>query len=85
MSWAGHEDMGWFEIGPEPEPVVDKAAEMKKTIEGMLRDTEQYVAIDNTSVTKGERVAWMEYRRQLKEVYLQPDYPNIIFWPTRPE
>ena len=83
LSWAGHEDMGWFEIGPAPEvPLEEK---MTKQIEGLLKESEQYVAIDNTSITKGERVAWMDYRQKLKELYLQPGFPNEIFWPARPE
>ena len=83
LSWAGHEDMGWFEIGPAPEvPLKEK---MTKQIEGLLKESEQYVAIDNTSITKGERIAWMDYRQKLKELYLQLGFPNEIFWPARPE
>jgi len=83
LSWAGHDDMGWFEIGPAPEvPLKEK---MTKQIEGLLKESEQYVAIDNTSITKGERIAWMDYRQALKELHLQPGFPEDIFWPARPE
>jgi hypothetical protein len=83
LSWAGHDDMGWFEIGPAPEvPLEEK---MTKQIEGLLKESEQYVAIDNTSITKGERIAWMEYRQKLKELHLQQGFPEEIFWPARPE
>ena len=83
LSWAGHNDMGWFEIGPAPEvPLEEK---MTKQIEGLLKESEQYVAIDNTSITKGERIAWMEYRQKLKELHLQQGFPEEIFWPARPE
>ena len=83
LSWAGHEDMGWFEVGPAPEVTLKE--KMTKQIEGLLKESEQYVAIDNTSITKGERIAWMDYRQKLKELYLQPGFPNEIFWPARPE
>lgn len=83
LLWAGHDDMGWFEIGPAPEvPLEEK---MTKQIEGLLKESEQYVAIDNTSITKGERIAWMDYRQKLKELHLQQGFPNEIFWPARPE
>ena len=75
--------MGWFEVGLAPEPSLKE--QRLKQIEGMLKESEQYVAIDNTAVTKGERIAWMDYRRALRELYLQPGFPNEVFWPTRPE
>jgi len=83
LSWAGHEDIGWFELGPAPEPSLKER--MTKQIGDLLKESEQYVAIDNTSITKGERIAWMDYRQKLKELYLQPGFPNEIFWPARPE
>ena len=83
LAWAGHPDMGWFEIGPAPEPSLKE--KITKQIEGMLKESEQHVAVDNTSITKGERIAWVDYRQKLKELHLQPDFPERIFWPTRPE
>lgn len=83
LSWAGHEDMGWFEIGPAPEP--SKAEKINTQIEVLLRQTADKVSVDNTIITKGERIQWMEYRRLLKEIPLQADFPNVVYWPTRPE
>ena len=75
--------MGWFEVGPAPE--VSKAERVKTQIEVMLRQTADKVSVDNISITKGERIQWMEYRRLLKEIPLQADFPNVVYWPTRPE
>ena len=83
MSWAGHPDIGWFEVGLASEPSLEE--QRLKQIEGALKESEQYVAVDNTAVTKSERIAWTEYRRALREIYLQPGFPNEIFWPARPE
>lgn len=83
LSWAGHNDIGWFEIGPASEP--SQADKVKTQIEGMLKESEQYVVIDNASITKGERIAWIDYRQKLKELHLQPRFPENIFWPARPE
>jgi hypothetical protein len=84
LSWAGHSDMGWFEIDI-PEPAVDQKALVDGQIAQYLLDTAPMVAMDNTSMTKAERQAWMLYRKKLQEIPLNPDYPNEVFWPTRPE
>ena len=84
LTWAGHPDMGWFEVDM-PEPVVDQKKFIDDQIAHFLMETAPMVAMDNISVTKGERQAWMEYRKKLQEIPLNPDYPNEVFWPTRPE
>jgi hypothetical protein len=84
LSWAGHPDMGWFEI-EMPEPVVDHKALIDDQIAHLLSTSLPMVAMDNTAMTKAERQAWMEYRKKLQEIPMQPNYPNEIFWPTRPE
>ena len=58
LSWAGHEDMGWFEIGPAPEPSLKE--KVTTEINRLLKNSEQYVAVDNNSITKAERIAWIE-------------------------
>jgi len=83
LSWAGHEDMGWFEVGPAPEP--SKTDIVMAEINRLLKDSEQYVALDNTSMTKGQRIEWSEYRRLLQEAQYQSGFPYEVFWPTRPE
>jgi hypothetical protein len=80
LSWAGHEDMGWFEVGPEDTKTV-----VNREIQRLLDSSASYVAIDNTSITKAQRVAWMDYRQKLKELHLQIGFPNEVFWPARPE
>lgn len=82
LSWAGHEDIGWFEVPPPP---VDKKAQAQTTIASILAQTLEKVAVDNTSISKGERQQWLEYRRLISEVPLQGGFPDKIFWPTRPE
>ena len=85
LSWAGHEDMGWFEIGPAPEQGVSKTDRVNTQIEVLLQQTADKVSVDNTSITKGERIQWMEYRQKLKDLHLQVGFPDEIFWPARPE
>ena len=84
LAWAGHPDMGWFEVDM-PEPVIDQKKFIDDQIAHFLATSLPMVAMDNTSMTKAERQAWMDYRQQLQEIPLNPDYPNEVRWPTRPE
>jgi hypothetical protein len=84
LTWAGHPDMGWFEVDV-PEPVFDQKKFVDDQIAHFLTTSLPMVAMDNTSMTKAERQAWMDYRQQLQEIPLNPDYPNEVRWPTRPE
>jgi hypothetical protein len=84
LAWAGHPDMGWFEVDM-PEPVVDQKKVVDDQIAHFLMETAPMVAMDNISMTKAKRQEWMDYRKKLQEIPLNPDYPNEVFWPTRPE
>ena len=84
LAWAGHPDMGWFEVDM-PDPVVDQKKFIDDQIAYFLTTSLPMVAMDNISMTKAERRAWMDYRQQLQEIPLNPDYPNEVRWPTRPE
>ena len=50
-----------------------------------LKESLAMVSPDNTSITKAQWQAWMEYRKKLQEINLQTGYPHEIFWPTKPE
>jgi len=81
--------MGWFEVGDAPEehvaPEPSKEEQVREMINGLLLSSDSKVAADNTDMTAGERAAWLEYRRLLRDIPLQPDFPETVFWPTRPE
>jgi len=87
LSWRGLEDQGWFEV-EVPDTEISTAA-AKKVVDGQiehfLKESLQYVAIDNIKITKGERAEWMEYRQLLSKIKEQPKYPNVIYWPKRPD
>jgi hypothetical protein len=36
-------------------------------------------------MTVEQRQAWIEYRRALREIRLQADFPNNIQWPKAPD
>ena len=87
LSWIGKPDMGWFEVGPAPEiddENLSKKEYVDSQISALLKSSLDKVASDNLEITKGERADWMEYRRLVKEIPLQPGYPETINWPKRP-
>ena len=84
LTWAGHPDTGWFEVDVV-EPIKDVKAELDAHIQHLLDTTLPMVAFDKPGVTKAKLQEWVEYRKKLQEVYLQVEYPNEIYWPTRPE
>jgi len=86
LSWLGDNfvDQGWFEVGEET-TIPPTREEANATIEAHLKDTAWAVAEDNVSMTRSQRVNWIEYRRALRDVPLQMGFPTNIVWPTQPE
>lgn len=78
--------MGWFEVGPAPAKITVSPAEaMRKKVEELLQDSAEMVAVDNANVTREQRTAWIDYRQKLRDALLQPNFPENIQWPARPE
>lgn len=84
LSWLGITDQAWVEVDV-PEPSVDIKAIVDEHIRVLLEGTLPMVAPDNTSLTKVQWQAWIDYRKKLQEIPLQVGYPQEVFWPTRPE
>ena len=85
LSWIGKPDLGWFIVGEIEESVEEQKNFIDLQIQSFLKESAEFVAADNLSVTKDQRAKWIEYRRLLKEMTLQPGYPNEVSWPKRPD
>ena len=85
LSWLGENfvDQGWFEVGEEP-PIVPTAEEVNATVAQMLINTAWAVAVDNTTMTKGERASWLDFREALRNIPSQTGFPENVIWPTEP-
>jgi hypothetical protein len=84
LSWLGIDDQAWVEV-EVPEPSIDIKAIVDQHAAQLLEGTLPMVAPDNTSLTKAQWQAWMDYRKKLQEISLQVGYPQEVFWPARPE
>ena len=88
LSWLGdaYNDMGWFEVGDAPSgPVPSSAADLAwEEAKQRLRDSD-WAMLPDVPMTSGAKAAWIEYRRGLREIRLQPGFPDNIQWPEAPE
>jgi hypothetical protein len=85
LSWLGqaYADQGWLEVEEEPpKPLTEEEA--LSTIEQMLKSTAWSVALDDNTITKGERAEWIVFRQALRNIPLQPGFPTNIVWPSEP-
>ena len=87
LSWLGDDyaDLGWVVVGEEAEAATASAADLEwERAKQMLRDSDWSVLPD-VPMTAGERDGWIAYRRSLREIRLQPGFPNEIVWPAAPQ
>lgn len=88
LAWLGeaYNDMGWLVVGDAPPaPAVSTTAELAwERAKQMLRESD-WSMLPDVPMTSGNKAAWIEYRRGLREIRLQSGFPDNIIWPTRPE
>lgn len=88
MSWLGNDyvDQGWFVVGNAPlEPAVSSSADLVwDRAKQMLRESD-WSMLSDVPMTSGDKAKWIEYRRALREIRLQPGFPNDVQWPKSPE
>jgi hypothetical protein len=49
-----------------------------------LQDSD-WSMLPDISMLSNKKLEWIEYRRALREIRLQPDFPTSINWPVKPE
>ncbi len=87
LEWLGehYQDMGWVVVGEaadEPSYVTPLNVEMWERAKQLLRESDWSVLPD-VPMSAGERDNWIEYRRKLREIKLQPGFPEQIEWPLK--
>jgi hypothetical protein len=88
LSWLGpdYEGQGWVVVGEAPaEPAQSTKAELEwERAKKMLAESD-WSMLPDVPMTKGQKAAWIEYRKGLREVRLQAGFPDNIVWPAKPE
>jgi hypothetical protein len=91
LSWIGNEyaDMGWFVVGEAVSTPVEPTSPPLSLLQWqeakrLLRDSDWSVLSD-VPMNSGKRADWIEYRQKLREIRLQPGFPEEIHWPLCPD
>lgn len=91
LSWTEDptlQDMGWFIVGEgfeELTPTQEITAEMQWERAKQLLNESDWALMPDVPMSSQQKVAWIEYRKVLREIKLQSGFPNEIAWPTKPE
>jgi hypothetical protein len=87
LTWIGdpqYVGCGWVEVGDGPsEPTPSTPAELAWAKAKRLLAESDWAVLSDVPMLASERVAWIDYRRSLREIRLHPDFPNMA-WPTIP-
>lgn len=86
LSWLGpnYEDQGWFELEEIVDENLTKRQEILNTARQLLKDSDWTMLFD-VPMNKETKEKWMNYRKILREIHLQPGFPEEISWPIAPE
>jgi hypothetical protein len=87
LSWIGDEyaDMGWVQVGEADDITETTEAEKAWNKAKILLQESDWTMLPDVPMTAGDKVDWTDYRSSLRNIRLQPDFPNTIAWPISPE
>lgn len=88
LSWLGpdYENKGWVVVGDAPaDPVQSSKADLEWDRAKKMLAESDWAMLPDVPMTAGQKSAWIEYRRGLREVRLQAGFPDNIQWPAKPE
>ena len=88
LSWLGESfvDQGWFVVGDAPPDAAQStAAELAwERAKRLLRESD-WTMLSDVPMNKTQKTLWVAYRKELREIRLQPEFPSNIIWPVIPE
>jgi hypothetical protein len=88
LSWLGeaYADLGWVVVGEAPPPIAQSTeAELAwEKAKQRLRDSD-WTMLPDVPMSKTQKALWIEYRRGLREIRSQTEFPTNIYWPVTPE
>lgn len=90
LSWLGqgYSDQGWVQVEVSESDTSISLEEQKEVMNAMVKklldESVEYVLPDNTTITKGKLQEWLEYRRLVKNIPNQANFPTTIEWPAKP-
>ena len=83
LSWLGITDRCWVEVDVSDVELNPLKKYVDDRIAVFYEEANQQLS--KQELTKGQWQAWVEYQKELQNIPLQPEYPNEVLWPTKPE
>lgn len=89
LSWLGpkYVDMGWVQVEGElpPPPKEATPAELLwEKAKAELRNTD-WLMLPDAPITLEKKIAWKEYRKNLRNIRDQKGFPDNVIWPSEPK
>tara|TARA_R110000868_G_C10723599_1_gene751004 strand:+ start:165 stop:548 length:384 start_codon:yes stop_codon:yes gene_type:complete len=85
LSWLGdsYADQGWVVVGESSssDATSDEASLVWERAKAHLRDSD-WTMLSDVPMTAGVKDSWIEYRRALRDIRLQPGFP-VVTWPVK--
>ena len=93
LEWTGDPsiaDLGWFETNilntstTNNTTVESLDVTARQTAIALLRESD-WTMLPDVPMSSSKKLEWQEYRKKLREINLQPGFPDTIGWPNKPE
>lgn len=81
IGWTLLPNNEWYD--PNPPIRTSKAQGVRNRRDYKLKASDKY-AYPDYPLTQEKRDEWMAYRQQLRDISLQPTFPENVVWPTKP-
>jgi hypothetical protein len=88
LSWLGEEyaDTGWFIVGESSDTNYESSpSQLVWDRAKQLLQESDWTMLSDVPITSGDKANWSEYRRALREIKMQPGFPDDITWPRSPD
>lgn len=89
LSWLGdqYKDLGWLEVPDVPKEEPYKPT-VKELIDAQVRELlkqSDWRLLPDVPQTVGQRKQWIDYRYRLRNIHLEPGYPDDVVIPNPPQ
>lgn len=81
--WVNRRDPEPEPPQPEPETEIDLAAQARAKRNALLAESD-WTQLYDAPFNDEQLTEWRRYRRELRDVPQQPDFPETINWPEKP-
>lgn len=88
LSWLGDNfsDMGWVQVeGTSSSFTGSSEADLAWQKAKVLLQESDWSMLSDVPMLNEEKESWIAYRKALREIRMQPNFPTNIVWPIKPE